>query len=82
MDTTHSDVIMTVCSRCKQEVPCIIQEAAAEYMDTAICERCTLQIFEEYKQRILDQMSEANKKLVQSQSESKSSTTKKQSKTS
>jgi len=76
MDTTNSEVIMTVCSRCKKEVPCIIQEAAAEYMDTAICERCTLQIFEEYKQRILDQMSEANK-LVNSLSETKSSTKKK-----
>jgi hypothetical protein len=62
MDTSPNDIIMTICSRCKKEVPCLANEAGAEYVEAALCQPCIQQLFEEYKQRILQQMQETKKK--------------------
>jgi len=53
---------MTICSRCKKEVPCLANETEAEYTESALCQPCIQQIFEEYKQRVLQQMLEAKSK--------------------
>ena len=62
MESSPNDIIITTCSRCKKEVPCLANDAAAEYVDVARCQPCIQQLFEEYKQRILLQMQEAQSK--------------------
>ena len=61
MENSPNDIIVTICSRCKKDVPCLANEAA-EYVEAALCQPCIQQLFEEYKQRVLLQMEEATKK--------------------
>jgi hypothetical protein len=61
MDSLSNNIIVTICSRCKKEVPCLVNEAGAEYIDDSRCQPCIQQLFEEYQQRVLLQMLEAAK---------------------
>ena len=58
-----SRIVVALCERCKKEGPCLLnEEITGEYGDKTICEVCVYQMFEEYKQRISEQMEKTQKK--------------------
>jgi hypothetical protein len=61
MESSPNDIIVTICSRCKKEAPCLANETESEYIDVSRCQPCIQQLFEEYKERVLLQMLEAAK---------------------
>ena len=61
MESPPNDIIVTICSHCKKEAPCLANETEAEYVEAALCQPCIQHLFEEYKERVLQQMLEAAK---------------------